>query len=200
MSDAPATPASDAMAPAQARATGDCSRSALGKLLRHRSGSLGLVLTVAFAVLAVVGPWIAPYGPAVPDYTHLAKGASAAHWLGTDAFGRDTFSRILAGARYSITIGLAATVIGALLGGAWGLLAGFLGGWFDNVSMRVVDVLLAFPGILIAIGLVTITGPGSGPSSSRRPCSASQCSRGSRAAPRWRSRGGRSSRRPTPSA
>lgn len=144
-------------------APGAFSRGVLGRLLRHRSGSLGLVLTVAFAALAVVGPWVAPYDPAIPDYTHLAKGVSGAHWLGTDAFGRDTFSRILAGARYSITIGLAATVIGALVGGAWGLLAGFLGGWFDNLSMRVVDVLLAFPGILIAIGLVTITGPGVGP-------------------------------------
>ncbi|HRN19038.1 MAG TPA: ABC transporter permease [Trueperaceae bacterium] len=139
------------------------SRSVLGRLLRHRSGSLGLVLTAFFIVLAVIGPWVAPYGPATPDYTLLAAGSSSSHWLGTDAFGRDTFSRFLAGARYSVTIGLSATLIGALAGGIWGVLAGFLGGWFDNVSMRLVDVLLAFPGILIAIGLVTITGPGVGP-------------------------------------
>ncbi|HNR00463.1 MAG TPA: hypothetical protein PKN52_10695, partial [Trueperaceae bacterium] len=94
------------------------SRGVLGRLLRHRSGSLGLVLTVAFAALAVVGPWVAPYDPAIPDYTHLAKGASGARTRRCRASGRDTFSRILAGARYSITIGLAATVIGALVGGA----------------------------------------------------------------------------------
>ncbi len=142
---------------------GEFSKTVLGRLLRHRSGSIGLLLTLVFVVMAVVGRWVAPYDPAIPDYTQLATGTTAAHWLGTDGFGRDTLSRILAGAQYSITIGLAATLIGALLGGAWGILAGFLGGAFDNVSMRLVDVLLAFPGILIAIGLVTITGPGVGP-------------------------------------
>lgn len=138
-------------------------RSVLGRLLRHRSGAVGLVLTTLFVILAIAGPWLAPYPPSAPDYTRLAAGSSPDHWLGTDTFGRDTFSRILAGARYSITIGLAATFIGALVGGAWGLVSGFLGGWFDNLSMRLVDVLLAFPGILIAIALVTITGPGVGP-------------------------------------
>lgn len=152
----------ESVAPAK-RAKSAFSRSTFGKLLHHRSGSVGLVLTGMFVTLAVVGPWIAPYSPSAPNYAHLAAGSSAEHWLGTDAFGRDTLSRILAGARYSVTIGLAATLIGALVGGSWGVLAGFLGGWFDNLSMRLVDVLLAFPGILIAIGLVTLTGPGVGP-------------------------------------
>lgn len=152
----------ESVAPAKRTRSG-FSRSALGQLLRHRSGSVGLVLTAMFVALAVVGPWIAPYSPSAPNYAHLAASSSAEHWLGTDAFGRDTLSRILAGARYSVTIGLAATLIGALIGGSWGVLAGFLGGWFDNLSMRLVDVLLAFPGILIAIGLVTLTGPGVGP-------------------------------------
>lgn len=135
----------------------------LRRLLRHRSGAVGLALTAIFVLLAVIGPWIAPYDPARPDYTQLSAGISREHWLGTDPFGRDTFSRILVGARYSITIGLAATILGALIGGIWGVISGFAGGWFDNLSMRLVDILLAFPGILIAIGLVTLTGPGVGP-------------------------------------
>jgi len=133
------------------------------RLLRHRSGAIGLFLTSTFVLLAIVGPWIAPYDPAKPDYLNLTAGVQADHWLGTDAFGRDTLSRVLAGARYSITIGLAATLLGALVGGAWGLWAGFSGGRIDSLSMRLVDVMLAFPGILIAIGLVTLTGPGVGP-------------------------------------
>ena len=138
-------------------------KSALARLLRHRSGAIGLFLTTSFVILAVIGPWIAPYDPAQPDYTLLTAGSQPGHWLGTDAFGRDTLSRVLAGARYSITIGLAATLLGALVGGAWGLWTGFAGGWVENLSMRIVDVMLAFPGILIAIGLVTLTGPGVGP-------------------------------------
>lgn len=137
--------------------------STLRRLLRHRSGSVGLVVTVAFVVLAIVGPWLAPYDPVRQDYTALREGVSSAHWLGTDNLGRDILSRVLAGARYSIGIGLSATVIGALVGGAWGLWTGYAGGWVDALSMRFVDVLLAFPGILLAIALITITGPGVGP-------------------------------------
>lgn len=135
----------------------------LTRLLRHRSGAVGLFLTTFFVFLAIAGPWVAPYDPAQPDYTLLTAGSQPGHWLGTDAFGRDTLSRVLAGARYSITIGLAATLLGALVGGAWGLWSGFAGGWVDSLSMRLVDVMLAFPGILLAIGLVTLTGPGVGP-------------------------------------
>ncbi len=138
-------------------------RGVLRRLLRHRSGAVGLWLTALFVLLAVVGPWIAPYDPAIPDYTNLSGGVSPTHWLGTDPFGRDTLSRVLAGARYSISIGLSATVIGALVGGLWGLWAGFSGGLVETLSMRLVDIMLAFPGILIAIGLVTLTGPGVGP-------------------------------------
>lgn len=136
---------------------------AFHRLLRHRSGAIGLWLTTLFVVLAVAGPWIAPYDPATPDYSNLSGGISAAHWLGTDPFGRDTLSRVLAGARYSISIGLSATIIGALVGGLWGLWAGFTGGLVETLSMRLIDVMLAFPGILIAIGLITLTGPGVGP-------------------------------------
>lgn len=138
-------------------------RGVLRRLLRHPSGSLGLVLSLLFLVLAVIGPWITPYDANRQDYRVLNEGISAAHWLGTDHFGRDTLSRILAGARTSIGIGLAATVLGAVVGGLWGLWSGYAGRWIDALSMRLVDVLLAFPGLLLAIGLIAITGPGVGP-------------------------------------
>ncbi len=138
-------------------------RSAWGRLLRHTSGSVGLVLSTFFVLVAIAGPWIAPLDPARQDYLAIQQGLSADHWLGTDQFGRDLLSRILAGARYSIGIGVSATILGAFVGGLWGLWSGYLGGWVDNVSMRAVDILLAFPGILLAIALITLTGPGVGP-------------------------------------
>jgi len=133
------------------------------RLLRHRSGAIGLVLSAIFLVMAVVGPWIAPFDPTASDFLHLSAGISREHWLGTDNFGRDLLSRILVGARYSIGIGLSATALGAIVGGLWGLWAGYASGAVDMVSMRFVDVMLAFPGLLIAIGLITVTGPGVGP-------------------------------------
>ena len=136
------------------------SRSFFRRLLEHRSGAIGLMLTSSFVAIALLGSYIAPYDPAQPNYLNLNAPVSAEHWLGTDAFGRDTLSRILVGARYSIGIGVTATILGAFFGGAWGLLAGYLGGTFAAISMRLVDILLAFPGLLIAIGLITLTGPG----------------------------------------
>jgi len=129
-------------------------------LLRHRSGSVGLVLSVGFVLMAVFGPWLAPYGAAEADYLAINQGFSVAHPLGTDNFGRDLLSRILVGARYSIGIGLSASLLSALFGSLWGLFSGYVGGLLDNLSMRLVDILLAFPGLLLAIGLIAITGPG----------------------------------------
>ncbi len=138
-------------------------RSVLVRLVRHPSGSIGLVLSVLFVAMAIIGPHVTPYDPNRQNFLVLNQPPSAEHWLGTDQFGRDTFSRVLAGARTSIGIGVAATVLGLLVGGAWGLWSGYAGRWFDALSMRLVDVLLAFPGLLLAIGLIAITGPGVGP-------------------------------------
>ncbi|HKI59144.1 MAG TPA: ABC transporter permease [Trueperaceae bacterium] len=138
-------------------------RGVMARLIRHRSGRIGLLLTAFFILMAVLGPYLTPYDPTGSDFMHLSAGISRAHWLGTDNFGRDILSRILLGARYSIGIGLSATALGAFVGGLWGLWSGYAAGTLDAVSMRVVDVMLAFPGLLIAIGLITITGPGVGP-------------------------------------
>jgi glutathione transport system permease protein len=124
---------------------------------------VGFVLSAFFVLMALVGPFITPHAPNRQNYLRLNEAPSAQHWLGTDQFGRDTLSRVLVGARTSIGIGVAATLLGAFIGGALGLWAGYVGRWLDSLVMRLVDVLLAFPGLLLAIGLIAITGPGVGP-------------------------------------
>lgn len=113
-----------------------------------------LVLAAAFA------PWIAPYKPAAPDYQHLLAGPSWAHPFGTDAYGRDIFSRVIWGGRISLTVGFVSVALGGFVGVVLGLIAGYVGGWVDSLIMRLADVLLAFPGILLAIGIVAVLGPG----------------------------------------
>lgn len=130
------------------------------RLLRHPSGAIGLILTTIFLLLAVFGTWLAPFDFAKADYLNATAGMNVKNWLGTDEFGRDILSRLLNGAKYSIGIGVSATLIGAIVGGIWGLLTAYIGGAFDAVSMRIVDVLLAFPGMLLAIGLITLMGSG----------------------------------------
>jgi glutathione transport system permease protein len=109
---------------------------------------------------AIAAPWLAPYGPATPDYDNVLAGPSLLHLCGTDTFGRDIFSRILWGGRISLTVGFVSVVLGGLAGVALGLTAGFFGGMLGGLIMRVMDVLLAFPGILLAIGVVALLGPG----------------------------------------
>jgi ABC-type dipeptide/oligopeptide/nickel transport system permease subunit len=144
----------------QRRSRRPAKSNVLTRLLRHRSGAIGLFLSTFFVLLALFGGLFAPYPPAQADYSAINQGISAAHWLGTDNFGRDLLSRILVGARYSIGIGVAASLLGAFVGSLWGLWAGFVSGFWDALSMRLVDVLLAFPGLLLAIGFIAISGPG----------------------------------------
>lgn len=120
----------------------------------------GLLLMVMLA--ALLAPVLAPFDPAAPDYAHALEGPGLRHWAGTDEFGRDVFSRLLHGAGLSLGIGLAAVSLGTAAGMLLGLVAGFYGGWTDQLVMRFCDVLLAFPGLLLAIGLVAILGPGMG--------------------------------------
>ncbi|KAE8758643.1 MULTISPECIES: glutathione ABC transporter permease GsiD [Paraburkholderia] len=117
-----------------------------------------VLLLVAVAILA---PHIVPYDPEnFFDYDALNAGPSAAHWFGVDSLGRDIFSRILAGSRISLEAGFLSVAIGAVIGTFFGLLAGYYEGWWDRITMRVADVLFAFPGILLAIGVVAILGNG----------------------------------------
>ena len=119
------------------------------------------VFVLLLVVVSVVGPHIVPYDPEnYFDYDALNAGPSAAHWFGVDSLGRDIFSRIVAGTRISLTAGFVSVAIGAIVGTLFGLLAGYYEGWWDRITMRVADVLFAFPGILLAIGIVAILGNG----------------------------------------
>ncbi|KAA0570894.1 ABC transporter permease subunit [Azospirillum sp. Sh1] len=130
------------------------------KFRRNRTAMAAGICLAALALAAAAAPWIAPFDPAAFDYDRILEGPSADHWAGTDAYGRDIFSRILWGARISLSVGLLSVLLGGAAGVALGLTAGFRGGWIDSLIMRICDVLLAFPGILLAIGIVAILGPG----------------------------------------
>ncbi|BCG00751.1 ABC transporter permease [Paraburkholderia sp. PGU19] len=119
------------------------------------------VFVLLLIVVSIVGPHIVPFDPEnYFDYDALNAGPSAAHWFGVDSLGRDIFSRIVAGTRISLAAGFVSVAIGAIVGTFFGLLAGYYEGWWDRITMRVADVLFAFPGILLAIGIVAILGNG----------------------------------------
>ncbi|MBM9463219.1 ABC transporter permease [Aeromicrobium sp. YIM 150415] len=119
----------------------------------------GLVILL-LVIAAALGPWIAPYDPAATDAAASLQGPSGAHWLGTDQLGRDIFSRILAGARLTLFVSVGAVSLAVLVGCTVGLVAGFVRGWSDSVLMRLMDILLAFPGLILAIVMAALLGPG----------------------------------------
>jgi ABC-type dipeptide/oligopeptide/nickel transport system permease subunit len=130
------------------------------ELRRARLALPGAAVVCAFAMAALLAPWLAPDDPTRSDLANVLARPSAAHLLGTDELGRDVFSRIVHGARLSMLEGLFAVGLAAMLGVPLGLVAGYTGGAIDTVIMRVVDVLLAFPGVLLAVAAVSILGPG----------------------------------------
>ncbi len=119
----------------------------------------GLVILL-LVVAAALGPWIAPYDPAATDAAASLQGPSGAHWLGTDQLGRDIFSRILSGARLTLFVSVGAVGLAVLVGCTVGLVAGFVRSWSDAVLMRLMDILLAFPGLILAIVMAALLGPG----------------------------------------
>ncbi|WP_336748023.1 glutathione ABC transporter permease GsiD [Pantoea vagans] len=119
------------------------------------------VFVLILIVLAVIAPWIAPFDAEnYFDYDRLNDGPSMMHFFGVDSLGRDIFSRVLVGTRISLIAGFFSVVIGAVIGTLFGLLAGYYEGWWDRITMRICDVLFAFPGILLAIAVVAIMGSG----------------------------------------
>ena len=135
-------------------------RQFVKKFLRRKTAVIGFLFIVFILILAVIGPSITPYDPNAYDYSAILSGPSARHVWGTDEFGRDVFSRILAGTQLSLGTALTASIIGTAAGVVLGLVAGFFGGIVDSFIMRVCDVMFAFPGILLAIAIVAIIGPG----------------------------------------
>ncbi len=134
-------------------------RRTLRLFLRHRGAMIGAVIVLAFAAVALFADVLAPHDPLAQDLARRLEAPSATHWLGTDDFGRDVFSRVLHGSRVSLRLGLVAVAVALLVGGTIGLLAGYYGGWLDLLAMRVMDLMLAFPSILMAIVVVAILGP-----------------------------------------
>ena len=130
------------------------------RFLRQKVALVALAFLVLLIGAAILAPWIAPYDPSAPDYLNVLQGPGAAHWAGTDTYGRDIFSRIIWGARISLTVGFLSVSLGALGGVALGIVAGYYGRWIDSAVMRLCDLLLAFPGILLAIAVIAILGPG----------------------------------------
>lgn len=128
---------------------------------RDLKAKVGVVIVTLFVFAAVFAPELAPHDPMAQDFIPLSQPALSAETpLGTDSYGRDLLSRLMYGARISLGVGLGAVVFGAVTGVVLGLLAGFYGGWIDDVLMRGVDVMWAFPWLLIAIMLVAIFGQG----------------------------------------
>jgi len=131
------------------------------KFRRQKVAVAAGLFVLALVIVAVAAPWIVPYDAEnFFDYDKLNATPSWQHWFGVDALGRDIFSRILMGARISLAAGFASVAVGALFGTLLGLAAGYYEGWWDRVIMRACDVLFAFPGILLAIGIVAILGGG----------------------------------------
>lgn len=129
------------------------------KFRRQPVAVVALAFVVLLVALAILAPWIAPYDAEnFFDYDRINEGPSLAHWLGVDPLGRDILSRILVGGRISLATGFLSVVIGGLIGTVLGLLAGYYEGWWDRIVMRLSDVLFAFPGILLALGVVAILG------------------------------------------
>jgi ABC-type dipeptide/oligopeptide/nickel transport system permease subunit len=130
------------------------------RFLRRPMAVAGLVVVVALVLVAILAPWIAPDKPGLPDYTPLPPAhPGAEHLLGTDGLGRDELSRLIWGARASMQAGFFATMLALVVAVPIGAVAGYYRGWVDTVIARVTDVLLAFPFIILAVGLAAILGP-----------------------------------------
>ena len=132
------------------------------RLRRRRGAMLGLAVVVLLAGAALLAPWIAPYDPTATSWSAVRKAPSWAHWLGTDEVGRDVLSRVIWGARASLSAGLVSVGIALGIGVPLGLLAGYASGWVDAVLSRLVDAMLAVPFLILAIALAAFLGPSLG--------------------------------------
>jgi peptide/nickel transport system permease protein len=135
-------------------------RAALRQLKRSRLALPGLAIVLVFVACGVFAPLIAPYDPYKNDLMNVLMPPSAGHWFGTDELGRDLFSRVIYGARISLMEGVFSVGLAMTVGVPIGIVSGYIGGRTDAVIMRLIDVLLAFPGVLLAIVIISVLGPG----------------------------------------
>ena len=132
----------------------------LARIAREQPlGAAGAVVLLVMLVVAIAAPVIAPFDPTQGDATALNSAPNAVNWLGTDAFGRDNLSRLIHGARISLLVGFGASVLGVVVGATLGIVATYRGGWADVITQRVMDALLAFPMLLLALALAAVLGP-----------------------------------------
>jgi peptide/nickel transport system permease protein len=134
-------------------------RLLLRRFLRRPLAVAGLTVALVFVLAALFAPWVAPYSASATDFQNVLAKPSSAHWLGTDELGRDVLSRIIWGARASIQAGVLATLLAMVVAVPIGLAAGYYRGWLDPVISRLTDVVLAFPFLILAVGLAAILGP-----------------------------------------
>lgn len=148
----------------RARAPSDAAK-AWRSLTRSRVGMAGAIIVVLVIVVAVAGPWISPHDPMQHNLRTRfqppgASDARGTYWLGTDQLGRDVLSRIIAGTRISVIIGVLSVIISGVIGVVYGLVAGFFGGWVDDALMRFADAFLAIPFIVLVVAAAGVLGPG----------------------------------------
>jgi peptide/nickel transport system permease protein len=129
-------------------------------LLRNPVTVVSAVVLVVVVVIAVTANWIAPYGINDVDVPSALQGPSGAHWFGTDELGRDVLSRVLVAVQASMKVAIVSVAFALVVGVTIGILAGYRGGWIDTVFMRIVDVMFAFPVLLLALAIVAVLGPG----------------------------------------
>ncbi len=137
-------------------------RRAWRRLRRRKGAMLGLAVISIFILLAVLAPWVAPYDPIKQSWSLVRKAPSAAHWFGTDEVGRDLLSRVIFGARASLSAGIISVGIALSVGVPLGIVAGYIGGWVDSLISRITDAMLATPFLILAIALAAFLGPSLG--------------------------------------
>lgn len=130
------------------------------RLRKNRFATMGLTILIILILVAIFADFIAPYSYSEQNLNNTYAFPNAQHWFGTDNFGRDVFSRIVYGSRVSLRIGLISVGIALIVGGSLGVIAGFQGGWIDTIIMRIVDIMLSIPSLLLAIAIVSAFGGG----------------------------------------
>lgn len=153
--------APDTVALATAPTRADGSRpSAFQLFLRSPVSVVGSIVLLVMIAAALLGPALAPYGVNETDIAGALKAPSAEHWFGTDDLGRDVFSRVVIAAQVSLSVAVISVAIALVLGVLLGIVSGYAGGWADGVLMRIVDVMFAFPMLILALAIVAVLGPG----------------------------------------